>query len=78
MPERISKVVHQYAGRRLAVGERFECEPQHVALYLARGWIEPEQGEDGYVSREITADGSYLTRDMQLRRRGRPPKSGTQ
>lgn len=83
MPERVSKVEHEYAGRRLKVGERFDCEPQHVAMMLAIGRVEPEEGEPGYVGRDLQAGGptNYMTRDLQAappRRRGRPPKAGTQ
>lgn len=83
MPERIAKVSTEYAGRRLAVGERFEVEPNHVDILLAVGHIEPVRGEPGYVGSDLTADGAagYQTRDMRAqspRRRGRPPKVGTQ
>ena len=79
MPKRITKVPHEYAGRQWKVGEAFECEPQHVALMLMLGRIEPEEGEIGYEVRDMVAagPGSYLTRDMQPKRRGRPRK-GTQ
>lgn len=46
--ERISKVDHEYGGRQLKAGERFDCEPQHVWLLLAIGRITPEEGEIGY------------------------------
>ena len=79
MPMRISKDRHEYAGRWIEVGEEFDCEPQHVELMLVLGRIEPKEGERGHASKELAADGpgSYLTRDMQPKRRGRPPK-GTQ
>lgn len=83
MPERTAKVATEYAGRKLAVGDRFEVEPNHVGILLAVGHIEPENGEPGYVARDLSAGESsgYMTRDMQAqsqRRRGRPPKAGTQ
>lgn len=53
MPERTSKVAHEYAGRQLTAGERFEVEPQHVVLLLAIGRIEPEEGEAGYIARDV-------------------------
>lgn len=66
MQERISKVAHEYAGRKLTVGEVFECAPRDVKLLLALGRIEPEEGEPGYVERDMTAGnaGEYRTRDM--------------
>lgn len=80
MPERTAKVATEYAGRKLSVGERFHVEPNHVGVLLIVGHIEPEEGEPGYVARDLAADKphEYLTRDMQPRRRGRPPKAGTQ
>lgn len=83
MPLRTARVATEYAGRRLAVGDRFEVEPNHVGILLAVGHIEPVRGEPGYMARDMTADApsGYQTRDMQAqppRRRGRPPKVGTQ
>lgn len=73
MIERTAKVAQEYAGRYIKVGETFEVEPQHVTLLLTIGRIEPEEGEPGYVSRDMAADhgGSYLTREIK---RGRPRK----
>ncbi|HWJ40171.1 MAG TPA: hypothetical protein VNT29_03535 [Candidatus Limnocylindrales bacterium] len=53
MPERICKVAHQYAGRDLQVGDRFDVEPEHIEIQLRLGRIEPEEGELGYVAREV-------------------------
>ncbi len=83
MPERIAKVAQEYAQRRISVGERFHVEQQHVDLLLRVGHIEPEEGEPGYVARDLQAGdaGEYLTRDMKAdqRRPGRPRKpSGAQ
>jgi hypothetical protein len=71
MPERIAKVEQEYAGRKVTVGERFEVEEGHVALLLEIGRIEPEEGEPGYVARELTADESpvYRTREMKPKKK---------
>lgn len=50
--ERISKGSHEYAGKKLQAGEKFEVEPKHIGLLLTLGWIEPEEGEPGYVPPE--------------------------
>jgi hypothetical protein len=52
---RVSKMVQQYAGRTVLVGEGFEVEEAHVALLLHLGRIDPEKGEPGYVERPINA-----------------------
>lgn len=65
--ERISKTDHEYAGRQLKAGERFECEAQHVGLLLTLGRIEPEVGEPGY---QLTQ--SEPRRERQRPRRGTP------
>lgn len=46
---RKSKMVQEYAGRTVLVGEGFEVEEAHVALLLHLGRIEPVKGEPGYV-----------------------------
>lgn len=46
---RVSKVAQQYAGRDVAVGERFDVEEGHISLLLHLGRIEPEDGEPWYV-----------------------------
>jgi hypothetical protein len=78
MPERTCKVALQYAGRDVDVGERFDVEPKDVELLLTIGWIEPEDGEAGYVTAHMEAEDSseYRTRDMQAvkRKPGRPRK----
>jgi len=63
MPERTAKVEQEYAGRRVAVGERFEVEPGHVGLLLAIGRIEEEVAQE---SRAMGAakPAEYLTRDL--------------
>lgn len=47
---RTTKIPHEYWGKLLGVGEKFECEPEHVWLLLTMGRIEPEPGEEGYVA----------------------------
>jgi hypothetical protein len=49
MQKRISRMVQEYAGRLVYVGEGFEVEEAHVSLLLHLGRIEPEVGEPGYV-----------------------------
>lgn len=53
MPKRMSRIAQEYSGRAVAVGERFEVEAQDVSLLLAIGRIEPEEGEAGYIRREL-------------------------
>jgi hypothetical protein len=67
MPERISKVAHEYAGRQLSKGDKFECEEQHVNLLLAIGRLEPEEGEEGYQTRDMRAGkgGGYKRKNME-------------
>lgn len=55
MPKRISKVAHEYAGRQLSKGDEFECEQQDIPLMSALGRIEPEEGEEGYQTRDMRA-----------------------
>lgn len=47
--ERVSACEHEYDGRKLAVGEKFDVEPGHIGLLLLLGRIQPEEGEPGYV-----------------------------
>lgn len=63
--ERVSAVEHEYAGRRLKVGEAFQCDAIDVELLLALGRIKPERGERGYVEPEPQ---TYTTRAMTARR----------
>ncbi len=74
MPERIAKVAQEYGQRRIKVGELFQVEPQHVDVLLRVGHIEPEEGELGYVVRDLNpgAAGVYQTRDMATERTKRP------
>ena len=55
MPLRISKTVHQYAGRIVQAGEEFDVEQRFVPVLLALGRIVPEEGELGYIRRDMTA-----------------------
>lgn len=55
MPDRISKTEHEYAGRRLSKGDMFHVEQQDIPLLLAIGRIEPEEGEEGYLTRDMRA-----------------------
>ena len=41
MPEAISRCTHEYAGRQLSKGDRFEVEPKDVTLLVALDRIEP-------------------------------------
>lgn len=69
MIERISKIAHQYAGRELAVGDRFKVEPQDVNLLLALGRIEPVEGEPGYLSRQLSLPAEHPPREAQRRKK---------
>lgn len=73
MPERTCKAPINYAGRDVSVGDRFEVEDKDVNLLLKTGHIDPAEGEEGYVARDMTADepSEYRTRDMQRKRGGR-------
>lgn len=63
MPQCISKIRHQYAGKWFNPGEGVEIEEQHVAVLCLAGHIEE------YRDKELTSASSYLTR--QMRRKGR-------
>lgn len=73
MPERISKESHEYAGRPVKVGDRFHVEPGDVAIMLAMGRIEREEGDSvpAHVSRDMVATwpNGYATRDMGVRQK---------
>ena len=68
MPEMTSKVAHHYAGRNVNIGERFEVEPEHVAILLAMGRAEAVSSQTGEVAgRKVVAasqPGPYRRRDM--------------
>ncbi|MBI4291313.1 MAG: hypothetical protein HY661_07540 [Betaproteobacteria bacterium] len=70
MPERISKAHHEYAGRQLHPGDRFNVEPQDLELLLLLQRIEPEE-PDEYQTRDMAAapPAAYRTRDMSPRKR---------
>ena len=55
MPERISKIAHEYGGRHLTVGELFDADAKDIRLLLLLGRIEPEQGEPGFETRDLFA-----------------------
>lgn len=47
--ERTSKKDHEYGGKQLKAGDRFEVEDErHLPILLAFGRIEPIEGEQGY------------------------------
>jgi len=66
MPTRISKTTHEYAGRVLSKGDEFEVEQEHIPLLLAIGRIEPEEGEEGYLTRDMHAGkpAAYKRKDI--------------
>ncbi len=70
MPERTARVDLDYARRHVKVGERFHVEPHDVDLLLKVGLIEPDEGDPGYETRDLSAGAPapYMTRDMQARR----------
>lgn len=48
--ERTSLKDHEYGGKQLKAGDKFEIEdPKHVPILLAFGRIAPEPGELGFV-----------------------------
>lgn len=61
---RTSAADHEFDGRRLKVGDVFECDPIYIETLLALGRIKPERGEKGYIP-----PGEYSTRDMTAKRR---------
>ena len=63
MPEMTSKVAHHYAGRNVNIGERFEVEPEHVAILLAMGRAEAVSSQTGEVA-VVPQPGTYHRRDM--------------
>ena len=65
MPERISRISHEYAGRRHAPGERLNVEPEHVALLLALGRIEPEEVETRRREMSAGEAAQYQTREVR-------------
>jgi hypothetical protein len=70
--ERICKMAHEYAGRQVEVGDRFEVEPGDVALMLAMGRIQREEGDEvpAHVARDLasTWPDCYNTRAMTAAR----------
>lgn len=49
--ERTSKRDHEYGGKQLKAGDKFEVEDEkHIPILLAFGRIEPLEGELGYVA----------------------------
>ena len=65
MPQRISKIAHQYAERDLTAGESFDVEPQDVSLLLLLGRIEAEV-DGGSSVPQASAQGHYSRRDMTV------------
>lgn len=53
MPERTSKTFHKYGGQYLEPDQKFEVRSKDVKLMLALGRIHPEEGERGYVRRDV-------------------------
>lgn len=66
--ERTAKVAQEYRGKALKSGEKFDVEPQHVALLLAIGRIEPLEGEPGY-SADPKQEPQTQPRTLTLRRK---------
>lgn len=68
---RICKVPHEYAGRQVEVGERFDVEPAHVELAVALGRVEREPDDivPGYVTRDMAANwpNAYSPRAMSAK-----------
>jgi hypothetical protein len=72
MPERISKVSHEYAGRQVKVGERFNVDAADVELMVAMGRVERDVEDKipAFVHPTKSADwpNTYATRDMNAAR----------
>lgn len=51
----VSTSTHQYAGHRLAVGEEFDCEVQHVDLFEKHGWAKRKEESQAYQTRHMEA-----------------------
>ena len=64
---------HQYAGRRLRPGQRYECEPQHVALFTRLGWARPAEREEA-EDRSLSYETRHMEAESPRRKRGRPRK----
>lgn len=48
MVERISRQAHEYGGKKIPAGQKYQVEHKHVIVLLALGNIVPEEGELGY------------------------------
>lgn len=79
MPEMISKTTHEYAGRTLSAGDRFECEAMHVALLVHLGRAVPAEHMEHIATatpaalRNYSAGpaAAYRTRDMRRKEQRR-------
>jgi hypothetical protein len=47
MTQMIAKTLPEYAGRKLAPGDAFECEPQHAELLEKIGLVESQRADTG-------------------------------
>ena len=75
MPQRISKIAHQYAGRDLTAGESFDVEPEHIVLLLALGRIDAE-ADGGSNAPQVSAQPRHyrrldITASKQRKAKGR-------
>lgn len=79
MPARVSKVIHEYAGRQIKVGETFDVHEADVDLMLAIGRIERMDTDrvPDHVSSSMAAEwpNGYSTRAMTARRSGYKTKA---
>lgn len=73
MPERICAIAHEYAGRQVKVGDRFEVEPGDVELMLATGRVQRESDDrvPGYVSRDMAANWPHGYQTAAMTARGK-------
>lgn len=73
MPEVVAKIAQEYAHRKVAAGERFHVEPQHVGILAAIGRIE----HPDLPAKDLQAAPAptYQTRDMTAKRPKGPKKT---
>lgn len=60
----VTTAPHAYAGHALAIGEEYDCEPQHVPHMKKLGWSVEKTAAQQAVPQQAAPQNSYTTRDM--------------